>query len=359
MAHEAGHVVARDVEHFHSLYYLVSVVAGAWALFVPVGFVMLFSTRSDALSSFLALVGTLGFSAMAIGGTWSALLIARELQADAYAVTALGDSEPIKTFLQRQQELRQQEVDAPSVFRGAWRSIIQPNLTWRMSFPVLHGMVGSRVELMLGLGIFGAFMVLLWPVFLITAMLERNQANTGVIWPAWLIVFAATIALLWIAYQFLWYRNQYDGRDIAFIQSLRTWAWFSLPSAALWVVLLRILYLIRRPPEMGHGEWLLAITALPLTSLLLWAASNLANVWNYQLGRTRPSIAHAIAGLAVVLVTGTVGTVVLSMLFDHDASSNIILAINCITAFLIAALGVGYLSYRKLDKRRCMHVESG
>jgi Zn-dependent protease with chaperone function len=369
MAHEAGHVVARDVEHFHGLYYLVGIVGGAWTLFVPVALgVLVFLGGSEAALSLLTVAGTMGFSAMAIAGTWSALLVARELQADAFAVNALGDAERVKTFLQRQQELRLKEGARPSPLKAAWRWLIQPDLAWRMSFPVLHGTIGARVELMLGFGVFGVLMVPLWSVLLATGVLENKAAgptpSQAQLSPAWLVVLAAALALLWIVYQFLWYRNRSAGRDLRLLHSLGTWARLSLPSVALSVLLLLVLNSIRSATAEGGAKlgpvgWLLAVTALPLIWLVLWAAATLAMVWEGRRGATRPGVPHALAALAAVLVAGVVGTTVLFMLVDRDSSSKLGTAGSFVAGFFAAALAMGLWGHRKLNEGRYVDVNSG
>ncbi len=369
LAHEAGHVVARDVEHFHSLYYLIGIVGGAWTLFVPVALAMLlFMQGSKSALSLLTVAGTIGFSAMAVAGTWSALLVARELQADAFAVNALGDAQPVKMFLQRQQELRLKEGALRSPFKAAWRWLIQPDLAWRTSFPVLHGTIGSRVELMLGLGVFGVLMVPLWSVLLVTGVLEDRAVGRTLgqaqLSPAWLVVLAAALALLWIVYQFLWYRSRSAGRDIRLLHSLSTWARLSLPSVALVVLLLLVLNSIRSAtPEGGaklsSGGWLLAVMLLPLIWLVLWAAATLAIVWEGRRGATRPGVAHALAAMAVVLVAGVVGTTVLFMLVDRDSSSKLATAGSFVVGFLVPVTAIGLWGHRTLKKGRCVDVEFG
>jgi Zn-dependent protease with chaperone function len=359
MAHEAGHVVARDVEHFHGLYYLVAIVAGAWALFAPVALGMLLFMNIGKVLSFVVVVGIVAFSALAVGGTWSALLVARELQADAFAVDALGDAEPVTTFLDRQRELRLKEGAPTSALRAVWRWLIQPDLAWRSSLPVLYGTVGRRVELMLGVGIFGAFMVPLWTAMLVGVMLEGDTPSTGVIWPAWLVVLAVALGLLWIVYQFFWYRNQSARRDTRLVHSLRTWAWLSLPSAALFMVILLILYSLWRSTEFHPAYWLLVVAGLPLISLTVWAASNLAIVWEDGGGKTTPGIRQALAALAVVLMVGAVVTFVLFVSVGRDTISDAVTAGSFVGGFALAALAVGSWCHRTLNKRRCTDVESG
>lgn len=208
LAHEAGHVAARDVEKFEFLqcWMVILAICGVlvtlWALFLSY-------LQGSPFLTVLFPISSIVFGA-AVALSWSALVMARELEADVYAVEMLNDEEPVRNLLLSQFEGRSLVSGGSRLFRKLATWLIQPNLQWRTSLPGLEGLTGPRVTIMLGLALAGFVSTWLFAL----SMLDYNAQSSveARLTPLlWLLLY-----MTWHLYGFAWGRNRhYGGRTIS------------------------------------------------------------------------------------------------------------------------------------------------
>lgn len=236
IAHEAGHIVARDVEIFKRLVSLMKVLASIAVAAVAWSPVALWLAPQTERSSVLYEAFFLSQTIVLLIGVallWSALLIAREIQADAYAAQLLGNEEPIRDLLSRQLERRETQFQVPSPLRRLVTWLIQPNLRWRATLPGLRGNLGSRVELKVGIAS---------ACVLNTAITARGGwagvETDPAQWIHYVAAFLDGILVIvfyfyfWLTYKFFWSRNRsLGGRQLrALGTSLGSCLKFAIPT---------------------------------------------------------------------------------------------------------------------------------
>lgn len=151
LVHEAGHVAARDVEVFHRLLATVKAIAIVAATAFSLR-IMLYLIRGQAekIESLAYLFTELLWGLVGVFACWSALVQAREIQADAFAADLLGPG-TVGDFLRDRLALRRNE--RLGVRARIWRAFIQPDLVWRATLPALRGDLGTRIATLLGFAI--------------------------------------------------------------------------------------------------------------------------------------------------------------------------------------------------------------
>jgi Zn-dependent protease with chaperone function len=150
LAHEAGHVRARDVETFQRLLSAqraLILVGPIVALTVAVRSAL--SASPLALPSFVFLFVVLGACALGAASAWSALICARELSADAFAAHMLGGDGALRAYFETQIAARKAAGARTGLASRAWRWFVQPALSWRTTLPARSGVVGARIEVSL------------------------------------------------------------------------------------------------------------------------------------------------------------------------------------------------------------------
>ncbi len=321
LAHEAGHVAARDVELFQRMLGMMRGLVYAFPL-VNVLLPLVFSVQAlgeqgwswDSLqrlnggnllrawggSLWMGLYFTVPMAAgpaLAVAFAWSALLLARELQADAFAVAVLGSERPVRELLETQLQRRQQQAPQRSLPRRLVTWLIQPDLRWRSTLPALQGQLGPRVELLLGIASGGFLLSAVGTAFFVA--LHRGGRGQAVFM---LLVSLGVLGWLsWISYALFWARSRMEADRgarglLSGVGSVLRFSLAQLSVLALWMLV---------PWGEEHawrdaGPWVLA--SLMATSFALWAAGKLALCSEAERQRRRPRFPPGLGGLLAVVV---------------------------------------------------------
>jgi Zn-dependent protease with chaperone function len=223
VAHEAGHVAARDVEQFLQLRYymrvlaIMAVVTACWVI-----------VSSQHWRLMLVTVAVVVLASLGVGLSWSGLLVARELQADVYATEVLGTNDAIRQLLLSQ--LAQRARDTRGLRDRLLNWLIQPDLKWRAELPGVAGMLGAGVELKLGLGFAASIAAGTAAVSLLSGFTGESPNSAEVSgFFTWMAFYAVVLA-----YMFLWGRSRdIGGRGIASLRkNLASLVRFGLPTSS-------------------------------------------------------------------------------------------------------------------------------
>ncbi|UJR84193.1 M48 family metalloprotease [Sandaracinus amylolyticus] len=305
MAHEAGHVAARDVELFHWL------LACEWALAV-VGAVVLslrialypLLTSSRPIGSLLFFVLQTALGAFGVLACWSALLKARELQADAFAADVLGTSESMQAFLRDRLAAREREALPWS--QRAWRALVQPALAWRATLPALRGEIGGSIELQLGLATTATIVTGWW----VATFLARYAALEG--YDLWLYA-PIVVGVAAAGYLFGWWRA-HDASGVRPLgAAIRSCVVFLAPSVVLVPASMGLLQLTTggslAAPGSGLGAQLVATIIAGIVVCGLEGFFVAIGVAGHALDalRARPSPTVTSAAATMVACVGLVG----------------------------------------------------
>jgi len=325
LAHEAGHVAARDVELFQTMLGMMRGLLYAFPLLnvlAPLmGMALALRNEGDDGGQLLQVGGqwlslALRFTvpmaadpALAVAFAWSALLVARELQADAFAVAVLGSEHPVRALLQSQLQRRQQQAPQRSHLRRLATWLIQPNLRWRSTLPALQGQLGPRVELLLGLAS-GGF--LLSSIGTAIFVVLHSGAKEGQEVLVLLVSLSVWGWLSWIPYALFWGRSRTQAgrgtRDL--LSSLGSVARFSLAQLSVVALWMLTPWGDDGPVTWGRtGPWVLA--HLMAAAFALWAAGKLALCRAAERQRRKPRLRWGLGGL---LAVGVVSLLVASLL---------------------------------------------
>ncbi len=361
LAHEAGHVAARDVELFQSMlgmmrglmyaFPLLNVLAPLMGMALTLrneGYGLLASDGGHLLEvggKWLSLglrftVPMAAGPALAVAFAWSALLVARELQADAFAVAVLGSEQPVRALLQSQLQRRQQQAPQRSPLRRLATWLIQPNLRWRSTLPALQGQLGPRVELLLGLAS-GGF--LLSSIGTAIFVVLHNGAKEGHEVLVFLVSLSVWVWLSWISYALFWGRSRTQaGRGTReLLSSLGSVARFSLAQLSVLVLWMLTPWGDNGPITWGPtGPWVL--THLLATAFALWAAGKLALGRAAERQRRSPRLRWALLGLLAVGVVSLAVRAGFGLLPAQVWQGSSLMGP---TANLVAALLVGMLGH--------------
>lgn len=363
LAHEAGHIAARDVERFRRMLSLM------WTLLALLA--LLFLALAGTSDVGARLIGQLLYLTLAMGLAWSALVVAREVQSDAFAVKVLG-KRPMRFLLEGQLELRAAQARQRTALQRLRTWLLQPDLRWRSTLPFLDGHLGARVEVKLGLAMAAFVGTLAWNLAIVKMMLARTSWATSLenikvklstsdasLTGFSLVfsgIFMATLAwVAWTAYSFFWVRSRALGRGDSSTRSsgLRSLLFFCLPGMAL-----LLLYLVWMLLADTRGLWLVLLMpafVLPL-ALLLWAAGKLALVSPRERQRERPSLPLAVLSLLIILaLTGgffsvvAIGNAVVSV---FGPSLNLaMLMVMSVLILVVTSLGAGLLAHHLAGAR--------
>ncbi|MFL5353142.1 M48 family metalloprotease [Archangium sp.] len=324
LAHEAGHIAARDVERFLRMLSLMRTLA--WFALLCLSFwcvTFVVEPNPSDLALVLFVTGPV-LMALVMALAWSALLVAREVQADAFAVKVLGERHPMEALLERQLARRAAQAGRRNVLQRLRTWLIQPDLRWRSTLPFLRGRLGARVEAKLGLATAAFFstlflsMALLWLTVLswsvtsltdleaVAAALEASSSDEAFATSVGIVclgmALGASTWVVWIAYRFYWVRSRTSGRGDSGTRSsgLRSVLFFVLPGWAFLVV--ELLYL--NFPEEGVKEGVIwdGLLILPTLAVLLWAVGKVSLVSTREQRRERPSLTRAFLSLLGILV---------------------------------------------------------
>ena len=338
VAHEAGHIVARDVETFKHLTNLMKVlVLGVFMASI----LLLVLPAEKSLAMF---VGTVIFSGLALALAWSALLVARELQADAYAARVLGTEDTIRALLRSQLERREAQSKRRSLWQRLMTWLIQPNLRWRTTLPALIGHPGSRVEIKLGVATAG-FLV---AMFMTPSMISGLRVPQAWDYVVYTIVLLTSLFYFWIAYRFFWSRNRATGGGKFFklVGSLSSYLRFMLPTYVLFTLFFYFLGLYASVHLDASVPDLLAMEfedpefagLFPVFFLFLWGASKISLLSPKERSRRRPSLLRAFIAIVTLRVSCTVVIILLMLVFDLD--DNFLRTYNnLLTALAVVFLG--------------------
>ncbi|MFY0565026.1 M48 family metalloprotease [Archangium lansingense] len=366
LAHEAGHIAARDVERFLRMLSLMRTLAFFAFLYLALYCWSLVSGRTVHGLAMVLFVTEPVLLALVMALAWSALLVAREVQADAFAVKVLGERHPMKALLERQLALRAAQTGRRNALQRLRTWLIQPDLRWRSTLPFLRGRLGARVEAKLGLATAAFFTTLvlsvvqLWRTALswsVTSQAELKAVAvdieasgmdaaftfTGIVCLG--MILGATTWVAWIAYHFYWVRSRTLGRGDSGTRSsgLRSFLYFCLPGAAFFLV--QTVFLT--PGGLEWGTLLLA-ALLPILAVLLWASGKVSLVSARERRRERPSVPLALLSFLGILILAlglfAVATVAF-MAVASEPSPNLGMAIFLLS-LVTAGLGAGMLAHR-------------
>ncbi|OJT23822.1 hypothetical protein BO221_17805 [Archangium sp. Cb G35] len=334
VAHEAGHIAARDVERFLRMLSLMRTLV--W-FFLPVAAVL----AGSATTSF-ELIKLLGVG-LALALAWSALLVAREVQADVFAVKVLGDRRPLESLLERQRSLRAAQSGGRALSQRLRTWLLQPNLRWRATLPALRGHLGGRVEAKLGLATAAFIGISYYGTEFVTLVLLENHALRS--WT--LRVMGVWIA--WISYHFLWSRSRALGNEDpgARPTGLLSLLSFCLPGLAfLWVSGVFLKVTTGTPFVESTVTALHFVKDLLVRAVLLWATGKVALVSARERRRERPSLPRAVLSLLgiVLLVMGVLFAVSLVSGFMPSSWFQLDMALHPIAASV--GLVTGLLAHR-------------
>jgi len=290
-AHEAGHVAAADVETFKRLWWCSLALGSVAPLLyvVPLARVLL-AGGGARIPSFwnFQLAGAIGI--LAVVASWSALLCAREIQADAYAVDIMGNAAPMRAFLARRAEQRGGET--LTLAGRAWRWLVQPDLAWRATLPALAGDLGTRVEACLGFALGATVVNTGWTAALLSILPHAKV-------PAAVFLLVGLGYVTWLAFQFSWWRANAAARARQRTTSLLgAWVRFTTPAT---VLALLVLLVIQSGPHGnldghdGHGvvvgSTFLVLLGFQATTMTVVLLGNLAHGIDALRGRRRPTVA--------------------------------------------------------------------
>lgn len=316
LAHEAGHLAARDVEQFLRMLSLMRTLAWFTLLFLCFSFfaasgALLIAMRQGVPGIVMLLllayfVAQRLVMALVLALAWSALLVAREVQADAFAVKVLGERRPMQALLERQLSLRAAQAGQRNPLQRLRTWLIQPDLRWRSTLPFLRGHLGARVEAKLGLAT-AAFVSSVWVSLALVAVffyrLDMAALQDDIVF------FKMALGVLawgsWIAYRFFWVRSRALGRGDSRTRSsgLRSLLYFCLPGEAFFLVWGVCIVAIARLP-LSSG--LVFAELLPALAVLFWAAGKVSLVSARERRRERPSLPLALLSLLGILALATV-----------------------------------------------------
>jgi Zn-dependent protease with chaperone function len=322
LAHEAGHVAARDVELFQRMLGMIRGLVYALPLLnllLPLAFAAL-ALREQGWSwdglrtldggTLLRMWGRLlgmglqftvpmaAGPALAVSFAWSALLLARELQADAFAVAVLGSERPVRALLETQLQRRQQQAPQRSLPRRLVTWLIQPALRWRSTLPALQGQLGPRIELLLGIASGGFLLSSVGTAFFLA--LHRGGRGQAV----WMLLVTLGVLswLWWISYALFWGRSRLEADRgarglLSGVGSVLRFSLAQLSVLALWMLMQ---WGEGGGPWRDSGPWVLA--SLLATAFALWAAGKLALCSEAERQRRRPRLLPGLGGLLAVVV---------------------------------------------------------
>jgi Zn-dependent protease with chaperone function len=366
LAHEAGHVAARDVELFQNMLGMMRGLMYAFPLLnvlLPlVGMALTLRNQGDSWYSLLVLDGgsllqigrqwlSLGLTftipmaagpALAVAFAWSALLVARELQADAFAVAVLGSEHPVRALLQSQLQRRQQQAPQRSPLRRLATWLIQPDLRWRSTLPALQGQLGPRVELLLGLAS-GGFLLSSVGTALFVA-LHRGAKGQEVL--VLLVSLGVWVWLSWISYALFWGRSrtQADGSPRNLLSGLGSVVRFSLAQLSVLA-----LWMLMPWGENGQNNWRYTgpwvLTVLLATAFALWAAGKLALCSAAERQRRSPRLRWGLVGLLAVGVVSLALRAGFGLLRDAALPPGHVSNMAGPAVTLVASLLVGTLAH--------------
>ena len=308
LAHEAGHIAARDVESFQRL------LDGLWGIGATVAASALaviprLLLRERSVASFMPVLITVVAALVGLIGAWSALVVAREVQADAFAARVLGGGEPVAALLRSQAALRESSGRRGLLAR-LWPWLVQPQVALRASLPVLRGRLPGRVSVQLGLAMASALG--LWS--LVAALLASIAADVS---PRFAQVLEAGVffaAIAWIAvhaYVFFWGTNRHLGGGLdTLVESVVGWLRFSGFGGVCFALLLEAWFVFTGHPIRGPSL-ALAFGSMPLLSLAIWAIAKAALAFEARRGAARPHVSVAIVGFILFAVAQCVGMLLL------------------------------------------------
>lgn len=303
-AHEAGHVAAGDVITFKRLWWSsVALWIGAPLLLAIVVIRLVVAGGGDRWMSFVnffvaALIGLLATLA-----SWSALLCAREIQADAFATDVMRDAGPIRAFLVRRAIARASETVRWR--ERVWRWIVQPDLKWRATLPALQGTIGGRISACLGFSMGAAVINGAWASALLSIF---PYCAT----PSLLLLTLVIGYVAWLAFQFSWWRAQAAARfKTSWLSTVQSWITFTFPATALVLTALLVMQSGRNgnlagSSGVGVDPWrtLLVVTGVQACTLCIVAFGATAHAADCLGRRVYPTIrGSTIAGVALLVVT--------------------------------------------------------
>lgn len=344
LAHEAGHIAARDVELFHRL------LACQWALGV-VGVFAVALRLALALGPLPAGLSTLAFFGMQITlgaagvlACWSALVMARETQADAFAADVVGADHVTRFLLQVH---RARDGERLRLTARLWRYLIQPDLGWRATLPALRGDVGARIEIQLGVAITATVTMGWW----VATFLGLYEALHGYD----IVMFVPVVAFLAVvAYSFGWWRAHDPGRRAKAVGRVARSALMLCLSAFLVVFSAVFLQLAVGGNLAGAQasllEGLLATVAMGLIFAASLAILLLFGIAGHSLDsmRGRPAPSGGSALLAVACVSAPVGVAVLIAVFiaQRVGAPEQVLEFGLPVTVTVAGAAVSFLLHR-------------
>ena len=281
--HEAGHVAAGDVATFRRLWTCTQVLAPAAAA------LLLFNVVSVVIRGGLSRVP--GYSnylfaeAMGLLGllvSWSALLCARELQADAFAADAMGEKASIRGFLVRRVKGREAEKLAPR--HRLYRWLVQPDLAWRATLPALRGELGVRVEVGLSLGMVAAAVSGFWFAGLVSIF-------PGFDFAFWILNAGLLIVLAWLTFQFSWglaHASRGNQSTAKWLLSMTRFGGVALLPLTLALGLAKVT--VQTKAGLPIRDLVLVVGGFYAATLLAQTLGTVAEGLDARAGRERPSI---------------------------------------------------------------------
>jgi Zn-dependent protease with chaperone function len=360
LAHEAGHIAARDVERFLRMLSLMQTLAWFVLPFLVLsssaGWIVIIGAMIQGMPGnwIFLIVGIVAqslFTTLALALAWSALLVAREVQADAFAAKVLGERRPMEALLEHQLALRTAQAGRRSLLQRGRTWLLQPDLRWRSTLPFLRGRLGARVEAKLGLATAAFFCTMWWSACLVVVS-GAVHTNDNLVFGLFMAIAAWNS---WIAYRFLWARSRALGRNDSGMRScgLRSLLCFCLPGTAFslaWVALVI---------ACAGGPWQsLAVVLLQgIMATLCWAAGKVSLVSVRERQRGRPSLARAGLSLLFILTLGLGLSFTVDMVgeLEHSTSQ---FPVRLSLSLLAASLGAGMLAHRLAARTSMPHAKA-
>jgi Zn-dependent protease with chaperone function len=299
LVHEAGHVAAGDVETFKRLW---SCTIALGLLMVPMSAIavtrVLTGSGLSRVSSLTNFVMSVAMGIFAVASSWSALVAARELQADAFAAEAMGDSAHIAGFLQARARSRTSE-ESIGLRATIWRWLLQPDLTWRASLPALRGELGLRAEISVAV----ALAMLVVNGWWFAALVSRFKALNAALMPLFACALLYALAL---TFQFLWWRAAaLVARRASIVKMVAVWLRLTVTIA---IVVLAAASLLSATAKFGHPDGAEGVSAtelllfaflvqIGLTLVAMWAS--ISHLVDTLRSTKAPSVLGAVIGLGI------------------------------------------------------------
>lgn len=304
-AHEAGHVAAADVLTFKRLWWSSVALSIAAPALITFSLIRLLAMGGvdRALSLANHLLASLG-GVMAMLASWSALLCARELQADAFATDVMEKVGPMRDFLRRRTAARNAEV--MTLVGRLWRWLVQPDLAWRATLPGLQGRLGTRIEMSLGFSLVSAMISGYWVSGLMGIFLYADR-------PSLLFLLFVILYVTWLAFQFSWWRASAWSRvRQSWVAVLVSWARFTMPATAFVLVFVVLLQSGRNGNLAGRSgvgvDWwrtLLVVLGVQAFTLVVSAFGATAHAVDMARRLEQPTVSGALLSGFMLLVVVT------------------------------------------------------